>query len=65
MLDLVKTKESNMKNTEEGRLSKHIDCRKVWELSTVDDLKSTHYAGDGDTIISKILILEKEVESRI
>ena len=60
VLDLVEIVVSNIKYVEEGRIKVHMDCKKVWELLTVDSLKSSQHVGDGGAIISKMIALEKK-----
>ena len=38
----------------------HIDCKKEWEMITSDSLKASQLTGDGGSIISKILKVERK-----
>ena len=55
----VNAVEINMRGCEEGKIKMHIDCKKEWEMITSDSLKASQLAGDGGSIISKILKVER------
>ena len=58
-LDLAATVVHNMKGFDEGKLITCTDCSKVWELLTTKVLKASQLAGDGGSIVSKIIELHK------
>ena len=62
VLDLVSVVVCNMKKVEEGRLIVHVNCRKVWELLTANNMKLIQCEGDGGRIIINILALEKKLK---
>ena len=60
VLDLVDTVVKMIKVVSEGKISMFIDCRKSWELITLETLKSSQLEGDGGSIISRIMELESK-----
>ena len=50
----------NLKGVEEGKIVMSMDCRKLWELLTTKTLKVSQLAGDGESIIGKIIELESK-----
>ena len=65
LLDLVKAVEHNVRGYDEGKIITHIDCRKVWEFLTCEQVKSSQFAGDRGSIISKIIVLENKTKIEI
>ena len=57
---LVNVVESSMRGYEEGKIKMYMDCKKMWEMVTSDSLKASQLAGDGGSIISKILEVENK-----
>ena len=51
-----------MRGYDEGKIKAYADCREVWELLTADKLKSSQFAGDGGSIIRKIIELESKTK---
>ena len=60
LLALVKVVESNMRGCEEGKIKTHMHCKKAWEMATSDSLKASQLAGNGGSIIRKILEVERK-----
>ena len=63
VLDLVDAVVHYMKSSEEVKIVTHMDCRKVWKLLTSKTLKVSQLAGDGGSIISKIIELENKTKA--
>ena len=49
-----------MRGHDESKIKVHEDCYKGWEFLTADKLKSIQFAGDGGSIIRKIIELESK-----
>ena len=59
VLDLVDAVVQNVKEDEEGKIVINIDCWKVWESLTSETLKLSQLTGDGGSIISRIIELDR------
>ena len=55
VIDLFDSVVRDMKGDEEGKIVMHMDCRKVRELLTLEELKESQRSGDNRLIISEII----------
>ena len=62
MLDLVGTVVRNMKGVSEGKIVMHADCRRAWELLTLETLQASQLAGNEGSIINMIMKLESKLK---
>ena len=60
LLCLVEVVEINMRGCDEVKINIYTDCRKVWEMVAADGLKSSQLAGDGGSIVSRIIEIESK-----
>ena len=60
VLYLVYVVTKNVKGVSECKISIRMDCRKSWELLTLEKLKVNQLVGDGRSIISRIIELERK-----
>ena len=61
-LNFVETVVWNMRGYDDGKIKEHADCCKVSESLTADKLKASQFAGDGGSIVRKIIELENKIE---
>ena len=57
VFDLVEIVTRNMRRYDEGKIKTHADCFKMCKLLTADKFKACKLAGDGGSVISKIIEL--------
>ena len=53
----------NVRWYDEGKIKTPIDCRKLREFLTSNKLKASQFAGDGGSIISRIIELERKTKT--
>ena len=43
----------------------HTDCWKLWDLLTSEEIKASQFTGDGWSIISRIIWLERKTKIEV
>ena len=65
LLDLIEAVEHNVKGYDDEKIKTCADCRKVWELLTSEKVKASKFAGDGGSMISRIIALERKIKIEV
>ena len=60
LLGLVEAVEINMRGCDKGKITIRTGCRKAWEMIAANRLKESQLAGDGGSIVGRVIEIESK-----